>query len=154
MLKAGDPAPDFELPTADLEMIRLGDFRDRKNVVLFFYPKDDTPGCTLEATDFSELNDRFQALETQVIGISRDTCIRHADFRDKYGLTVELAADVDGQVCRAYGVLQEREVNGEKRVGVQRSTFVIDKSGRIRHALYGVAPKGHAIEVLELVEAL
>ena len=154
MLQAGDLAPDFELPTAEMEMIRLGDFRGRKNLVIYFYPKDDTPGCTLEATDFSELSDEFGALDTVVLGVSRDTCISHAAFRDKYGLRVELVADVDGQACEAYGVLQEKEVNGEKRVGIQRSTFVVDKEGRIRHALYGVVPKGHAAEVLELVRAL
>ncbi len=154
MLQAGDMAPDFELPTAEMEMIRLGDFRGRKNLVIYFYPKDDTPGCTLEATDFSELTDEFGALDTVVLGVSRDSCISHAAFRDKYGLTVELVADVDGQVCEAYGVLQEKEVNGEKRVGIHRSTFIVDKEGRIRHALYGVVPKGHAAEVLELVKAL
>ncbi len=154
MLQPGDEAPDFELPTADMEMIRLGDFRGRRNLVVYFYPKDDTPGCTLEATDFSELLDEFEALETTVLGISRDTCISHADFRDKYGLRVELVADPDGQACQAYGVIQEKEVNGEKRTGVQRSTFIIDKEGVIRHALYGVAPKGHAAEVLELVRGL
>lgn len=154
MLQAGDMAPDFELPTAEMEMIRLGDFRGRKNLVIYFYPKDDTPGCTLEATDFSELSDEFGALDTVVLGVSRDTCISHAAFRDKYGLTVELVADVDGQACEAYGVLQEKEVNGEKRVGIHRSTFVVDKEGRIRHALYGVVPKGHAAEVLELVKGL
>jgi len=154
MLQAGDMAPDFELPTAEMEMIRLGDFRGRKNLVIYFYPKDDTPGCTLEATDFSELSDEFGALDTVVLGVSRDSCISHAAFRDKYGLTVELVADVDGQACEAYGVLQEKEVNGEKRVGIHRSTFVVDKEGRIRHALYGVVPKGHAAEVLELVKGL
>jgi len=154
MLQAGDLAPDFELPTAEMEMIRLGDFRGRKNLVIYFYPKDDTPGCTLEATDFSELSDEFEVLDTVVLGVSRDTCISHAAFRDKYGLRVELVADVDGQACEAYGVLQEKEVNGEKRVGIQRSTFVVDKEGRIRHALYGVVPKGHAAEVLGLVKAL
>jgi len=154
MLQAGDMAPDFELPTAEMEMIRLGDFRGRKNLVIYFYPKDDTPGCTLEATDFSELSDEFGALDTVVLGVSRDSCISHAAFRDKYGLTVELVADVDGQACEAYGVLQEKEVNGEKRVGIHRSTFIVDKEGRIRHALYGVVPKGHAAEVLELVKGL
>ncbi len=154
MLQPGDPAPDFELPTAEMEIVRLGDFRGRKNVVIYFYPKDDTPGCTLEANDFSDLIDEFDALDTLVLGISRDTCISHAAFRDKYGLQVELVADPDGLACEAYGVLQEKEVNGEKRIGIQRSTFIVDKEGKIRHALYGVTPKGHAAEVLELLKAM
>ncbi len=154
MLQPGDPAPDFELPTAEMEMIRLGDFRGSRNLVVYFYPKDDTPGCTLEANDFSELLDEFEVLETTVLGISRDTCISHAAFRDKYGLRVELVADPDGLACQAYDVLQEKEVNGEKRVGIQRSTFIIDKEGIVRHALYGVVPKDHAAEVLELVRGI
>jgi len=154
MLKAGDMAPDFELPTAEMDMIRLGDLRGSKNLVIYFYPKDDTPGCTLEAMDFSELSDEFEALETVILGVSRDSCISHAAFRDKYGLTVELVADVDGQACEAYGVIQEKEVNGRKRTGIQRSTFIVDKEGRVRHALYGVVPKNHASEVLGLVKAL
>ena len=154
MLKAGDMAPDFELPTAEMDMIRLGDFRGSKNLVIYFYPKDDTPGCTLEAVDFSELSDEFEALDTLVLGVSQDSCISHAAFRDKYGLTVELVADVDGQVCEAYGVLQEKERDGVKLTGIQRSTFIVDKEGRVRHALYGVVPKNHAAEVLELVKGL
>lgn len=153
MLKAGDMAPDFELPTAEMDMIRLSDFRGR-NVVLYFYPRDDTPGCTMEAVDFSELSSEFEASDTVVLGVSRDSCISHADFRDKYGLMLELVADVDGQACEAYGVLQEKERDGVRRVGIQRSTFVIDREGRVRHALYGVVPKNHASEVLELVKSL
>ncbi|HIE54210.1 MAG TPA: peroxiredoxin [Chromatiaceae bacterium] len=154
MLKAGDVAPDFELPTAEMDMIRLADFRGKRNVVLYFYPKDDTPGCTMEALDFSELSSEFESLDTVVLGVSKDSCISHAAFRDKYGLTVELVADVEGQACEAYGVLQEKERDGVKRIGIQRSTFVIDKEGRIRNALYGVVPKHHALEVLELVKGL
>jgi peroxiredoxin len=108
----------------------------------------------LEATEFSDRLDEFEAMDTVVLGVSRDTCISHAAFRDKYGLRVELVADVDGQACEAYGVMQEKEVNGEKRMGIQRSTFIVDKDGIVRHALYGVAPKGHAAEVLELVKGL
>ena len=154
MLKAQDQAPDFELPTADMNMVRLSDYAGRKNLVLYFYPKDDTPGCTIEATAFSELADEFAANDTVILGVSRDTCISHAAFRDKYGLTIELVADVDGEACEAYGVMQKKTINGEERMGIQRSTFVVDKSGRIQHALYGVTPKGHAEEVLELVRQL
>jgi len=154
MLQAGDKAPDFELPSADMNMIHVVDYQGKKNVILYFYPKDDTPGCTMEAQEFSDLLDELNELDTVVIGVSRDTCISHAAFRDKYGLTVELAADVDGEACSAYDVMREVERDGVKRIGIQRSTFVIDKDGVIRHALYGVIPKDHAQQVLTLVREL
>jgi peroxiredoxin len=97
---------------------------------------------------------RFEALDTVVVGVSRDPCTSHAAFRDKYGLTVHLLADPEGEVCNAYGVWQEREKNGEKKMSVVRSTFIIDKHGVVRHALYDVKPKGHADTVLGLIEAL
>ena len=96
----------------------------------------------------------FAAANTAVIGVSKDTCVSHGAFRDKYGLNVRLLADVEGQLCEAYGVWQEKEKNGEKRMGIVRSTFIVDTSGTVRHALYGVTPKGHAEEILELVKAL
>ncbi|HEC05910.1 MAG TPA: peroxiredoxin [Thiolapillus brandeum] len=154
MLKSGDRAPDFELPTADMNMLRLSDFAGKKNLVVYFYPKDDTPGCTMEAIEFSELAGDFAALDTLVLGVSADSCISHGDFRDKYGLTVELVADVDGEACEAYGVMQVKNKDGVEHRGIQRSTFVIDKDGVIRHALYGVTPKAHAEDVLSLVRAL
>ena len=154
MLKPGDTAPEFELPNADLEMTTSTDFRGNRNLVLYFYPKDDTPGCTLEAIQFSDLVDDFKARETEVLGVSRDNCLSHGDFRDKHGLTVCLLADIDGVVCEAYDVWREKEAHGEKRMGIMRSTFVIDKEGIIRHALYDVKPKGHADAVLELVKGL
>jgi len=154
MLQVNDRAPDFELPTADMGMVRLADYVGNSNLVLYFYPKDDTPGCTMEAMEFSELADEFAARDAVVLGVSRDTCISHASFRDKYGLTIELVADVDGEACEAYGVMQKKQVNGRERMGIQRSTFVIDKDGIIRHALYGVTPKGHAREVLALLDEL
>lgn len=153
MLAAGDKAPEFELPDADMNMVSSSDYEGR-NYVLYFYPKDDTPGCTLEAQDFTDLMDDFAAANTDVIGVSKDNCVSHGNFRDKYGLSVRLLADVEGQLCEAYGVWQEREKNGEKKMGIVRSTFIVDGAGTIRHALYGVAPKGHAGQVLELVQAL
>jgi len=154
MLKEGEAAPSFDLPDADMEMVSLAGFKGSKNVVLYFYPKDDTPGCTLEAIDFSDMEDEFSALSTVVLGVSMDDCMSHGNFRDKHGLTVQLLADTDGEVCKRYGVLQEREVEGKKRTGIQRSTFLIDRNGRLRHAQYGVNPKGHAHEVLKLVKEL
>lgn len=153
-LQAGDMAPDFELPDADMNLTRLNDFRGKSQVVLYFYVRDDTPGCTTEAIEFSDLEPRFAKLGCVVLGVSRDDCIRHGEFRDKHGITVRLLADKDSQVCRLYGVEQVREVDGQMRATVLRSTFVIDKQGKIRHALFGVNAKGHAQEVLGLVQEL
>jgi peroxiredoxin len=153
MIKQGDKAPEFELPDADMSMVKSSDCKGC-NYVVYFYPKDDTPGCTMEATEFTDLMDDFEALNTQVVGVSRDNCISHGKFRDKYGLTVRLLADVDGTLCEAFGVWQEKEKDGEKRMGIVRSTFVIDNAGIVRHAIYNVKPKGHAAEILELVRAL
>ena len=111
-LQAGMDAPQFELPDADMEMFRLSDLRGKKNAVLYFYPKDDTPGCTMEANEFTELEDEFAKLDTVVIGVSRDDCLSHAEFRDKHGLSVLLLADTEGQVCETYGVLVDKELPG------------------------------------------
>lgn len=154
MLQSGDPAPLFSLPNADMERVSLADLIGRRHAVIYFYPKDDTPGCTLEALEFTDLQGEFDAAETEVIGISRDTCISHGAFRDKYGLTMHLLADIDGEACEAYRVWREKEAHGEKRMGMVRSTFIVDKAGVIRHALYDVKPKGHAAQVLDLVRTL
>ncbi len=154
MLKPGDPAPEFELPSADLDMVQSSDFAGKSNLVIYFYPKDDTPGCTMEALEFSDLLDEFNALDTEVLGVSRDNCLSHGDFRDKHGLTIKLLADIDGVMCEGYDVWREKEAHGEKRMGILRSTFVIDKSGKVRHALYDIKPKAHAAHILELVKAL
>ena len=154
MLKEGEAAPSFDLPDADMELVSLANFKGSKNVVLYFYPKDDTPGCTLEAIDFSDLEDEFAALNAVVLGVSMYDCMSHGTFRDKHGLSVQLLADAEGEVCRRYGVLQEKEVEGKKRTGVLRSTFIIDRKGSVRYAQYGVNPKGHAQEVLKLVKGL
>ena len=152
MLKPGDRAPEFELPDSEMELVSLSGFKGSKTVVLYFYPKDDTPGCTLEAIDFSELEDAFASLDAVILGVSMDDCMSHGTFRDKHGISVELLADTEGEVCRSYDVLQHKEVEGKRRTGILRSTFVIDPGGVVRHALYGVAPRGHAAEVLNLLK--
>lgn len=154
MLNPGDKAPPFELPDADMHIINSNDFLGNQNLVIYFYPKDDTTGCTIEALELSDLMDEFSTLDTQVIGISRDNCVSHAAFRDKHGLTVQLLADTEGEVCNDYDVWREKEKNGEKRMGILRSTFIIDKAGIIREALYDVKPKGHATQVLEKVKKI
>ena len=154
MLCPGDTAPDFQLPNADLEMMQLSDFMGKSNLVIYFYPKDDTPGCTIEAINFSDLKDEFKAADCAILGISRDNCESHGEFRDKNGLSIRLLADIDGITCNAYDVWQEKHAHGESRMGIVRSTFVIDKEGVVQHALYDVKPKGHAAQVLELVKNL
>ena len=154
MLKVGQTAPLFVLPDADMELVDIGQFRGKYNVILFFYPRDDTPGCTLEATDFSDHEDGFLSHDCIVFGISRDDCIRHAEFRDKHGISVRLLSDSEGSVCKQFGVWQAKEVDGVKKHGIVRSTFVIDKQGVLQVALYGVNAKGHALEILRVVKEL
>lgn len=154
VLQPGQAAPAFDLPDADLNIVSLEEFRNHRNVVLYFYPRDDTPGCTMEAIDFSELEDDFKKLHTVVLGVSMDDCMSHGAFRDKHGLSVQLLSDPDGEVCQQYGVLQEKEMEGRRKTCLMRSTFVIDRKGLLRHALYGVSPRGHADEVLELVQGI
>ena len=153
-LKAGERAPAFSLPDADMETVDLAAFAGKQHVVLFFYPKDGTPGCTLEATDFSDHEGDFDQENCVLLGISRDDCYRHAEFRDQEGIGIELLSDTDGAVCKLYGVWQPKEVDGHKKFCIIRSTFIIDKAGVIRHALYNVNYKGHAQEVLRLVKEL
>lgn len=136
-----------------MELVKLSHYKG-KNVVLYFYPKDDTPGCTTEAIEFSDLEEEFAGHDAIILGISRDDCMSHADFRDKHGLAVQLLADVDGRVCERYGVWQEKEKDGVKKMGIVRSTFVINKQGNIVHALYGVQAKGHATEILNIIKEL
>ena len=154
MLQIDHAAPSFTLPDADMASVKLADYKGKQHVILYFYPRDDTPGCTVQATEFSDMEDDFRKLNSVVIGVSRDDCLSHAAFRDKHGLTVRLLADTEGTACNKYGVWQEKEKDGVKKMGIVRSTFIIDKHGILRHALYGVAPKGHAVEVLKLVQAL
>jgi len=153
MLQVGQLAPLFDLPDADMELFSLEQFRARKNVVLYFYPKDDTPGCTMEAIDFSDMEDEFSSLDTIVVGVSMDECMSHSEFRDKHGLSFSLLADVEGEVCGNYGVLQDRERDGRHKTCIQRSTFIIDKRGTLVHVQYGVSPRGHAAEVLKIIRS-
>ena len=154
MLKAGQAAPMFVLPDADMELIDIARFRGRNNLILFFYPRDDAPCCTLQATDFSDHEDEFARLNCLIIGISRDDCIKHAEFRDKHGISVCLLSDAEGLACEQYGVWQAKEVDGVTKYGILRSTFVIDKQGVLRLALYGVNAKGHALKMLRAVKEL
>lgn len=154
MLHAGESAPVISLPDADMEAFESAQLLGKRHMVLFFYPKDGTPYCTLEAIDFSDHESEYNRLGCEVIGISRDDCLAHADFRDKHGLSIRLLSDQDGEVCRKFGVMHYREHDGHKKLCLIRSTFIIDKHGIVRHALYDVPAKGHAAEVFKLVKQL
>ncbi len=154
MLRAGQPAPAFSSPDQNNNIISLNDYSGSKNVVLYFYPKDDTPGCTIEANDFTRLSKVFAAQDTVIIGVSKDDCASHQAFIAKFDLKVELLADTSGKVCDAYDVWQEKEKNGIKKMGIVRSTFVIDKNGTLVEAIYGVDPNGHAQAILDVVKIL
>ena len=154
MLQVNSPAPDFNEVNQNNEPVKLSDFSGKKNIVLYFYPKDDTPGCTIEANQFTNLISEFASLDTVILGVSKDPCDSHRAFIDKFGLKIDLLADTDGKLCEDYAVWQEKEKNGEKKMGIVRSTFIIDKSGKLRDVEYGVAAEGHAQAVLEKIKAL
>jgi peroxiredoxin len=154
MLEKNQLAPAFSVKNQDDKTIELSSFKGKKNIVLYFYPKDDTPGCTIEANDFTKLRNDFSALDTVVIGVSKDSCTSHTDFIVKFALTVDLLADETGELCENYGVWQEKEKNGVKKMAILRSTFIINKDGVLTEALYGVNHEGHAQEILEKVRQL
>jgi len=150
MLHVGDKAPEFFLPDADMEYRTLADFAG-KMVILYFYPKDDTPGCTIQANDFTDLMDEFETAGAQIVGVSGDDCFSHQAFREKFGLKITLLADVEREACGNYGVIQEKEKDGVKKTGIVRSTFIIDPGSVIRYAEYGVVPKDHARRLLDFI---
>lgn len=152
-LKLGDPAPPFDLPTAGGGRVSLASLKG-KRFVLYFYPKDDTPGCTQEALNFTEKAKEFAAAKTTVIGVSRDSVAKHEKFAAKHGLNVTLAADEDGAACNAYGVWGEKKLYGKTYMGVERATFLIDTKGKIVKAWRKVRVPGHVEDVLEAVKAL
>jgi peroxiredoxin Q/BCP len=154
MLEKNQAAPPFSSPNQDNKIVSLSDFSGEKNIILYFYPKDDTPGCTIEANQFTELASEFAAVGTVVIGVSKDSCVSHQAFIDKYGLKLDLLADTDGKLCEDYGVWQEKEKNGVKKMGIVRSTFLINKQGVLKDVMYEVNADGHAREMLEKAKQL
>lgn len=154
MLDKHQSAPLFTSLNQNNQPISLSDYLGKKNLVLYFYPKDDTPGCTIEANQFTEFAEEFAKLDTVIIGVSKDTCASHSEFINKYQLKLELLADTSGEICESYGVWQEREKNGVKSMAILRSTFIIDKQGLLVNVTYGVTPDGHAREVLEIIKTL
>ncbi len=151
-LKPGDSAPAFDLPTAGAGRISLADLKG-KRVILYFYPKDDTPGCTTEALSFTENARAFAAANTVVIGVSRDTPAKHDKFKAKHGLKLTLASDEDGDVCERYGVWVEKKLYGRVYMGVERATFLINEKGRLTRIWRKVRVPGHVEEVLAEIKA-
>jgi thioredoxin-dependent peroxiredoxin len=151
-LQPGQPAPEFALESDAGTVERLADLRGQ-TVGLYFYTKDDTSGCTVEACEFRDLVPEYDARGARVIGVSPDPVTRHVRFRDKHGLGFTLLSDPDHAAAEAYGVWVEKSMYGRRYMGVERSTFVIGPDGTIVEALYGVRPKGHAAVVLERVGA-
>ena len=154
MLEKNQVAPEFNCVNQNNETVTLSSFKGNKNVVLYFYPKDDTPGCTIEANDFTQLANEFAKLDSVVIGVSKDSCQSHTRFIEKFTLKLDLLADESGELCESYGVWQQKEKNGVKKMAILRSTFIINKQGRLVEALYGVSPDGHAQAMLEKIQPL
>jgi peroxiredoxin Q/BCP len=148
----GDKAPDFDLPT-DTGRVSLAGLKGRR-VVLFFYPKDDTPGCTTESIAFSQLKGDFEAAGVTLVGVSKDTAAKHGKFRAKHGLTVELGSDAESDVIERYGSWVLKTLYGREYMGIDRSTFLIDEAGVVRKIWRKVKVKGHAEAVLEAARAL
>jgi peroxiredoxin Q/BCP len=156
-LTVGSPAPDFKLPavTRDGEKeIALADFMGKSSVVLYFYPKDDTPGCTIEACSFRDMLKDFEAAGSAILGISPDDPKSHAKFAEKFALPFPLLADIDHKIAEAYGAWREKKNYGKTYMGIQRSTFVIDKHGRIAKIYPNVKVDQHAEKVLDFVKGL
>ncbi len=153
MLAAGDKAPGFTLQDKEGKAVSLSDFQGRF-VVLYFYPKDDTPGCTVEACSFRDAFDRIEGLDAVVLGVSPDDAASHRKFATKYGLPFTLLSDPDHAVAEAYGAWGEKSNYGKKHFGILRSTFVIGPDGAVRKAFAKVKPEGHSQDVYDALTAL
>ncbi len=154
MLSINSDAPNFTSTNQNSDPVNLSDFNGKKNVVLYFYPKDDTPGCTIEANQFSDFVKEFDKLDTVIFGVSKDNCDSHQAFINKFSLQINLLADTNGSLCDTYGVWQEKEKNNQKKMGIVRSTFIINKSGLLIDVEYNVTADGHAKKVLNKIKAI
>ncbi|RED53651.1 thioredoxin-dependent thiol peroxidase [Aestuariispira insulae] len=152
-LETGQAAPDFTMKTDSEGEISLSALKG-KPVVLYFYPKDDTPGCTKEACGFRDSMPDFSAIDAVIVGVSKDTVAKHDKFKAKYELPFTLASDEDGSVCEAYGTWVEKNMYGRKYMGIERATFLIDAEGKLARIWRKVKVKGHVEDVLEAVKAL
>lgn len=149
----GKPVPDLEARTTGGKTFRLGDLRG-KNVVLYFYPKDETPGCTAEGQDFRDNHEKFRKLDTVIFGVSRDSLASHEKFKARHKFPFDLVSDEDERLCRAFDVIREKKLYGRPHMGVERSTFIIDKDGVLRKEFRAVKVSGHIEEVLTEIRKL
>ncbi len=152
-LQIGDKAPDFTMHVGEDKKVTLSDLLG-KFVILYFYPKDDTPGCTIEAGNFNKLKSEFEKKDAVIIGVSKDNLDSHNKFKQKYCLEFDLASDANSDTCEKYGVWGEKSMFGKKYMGIERVTFLIDKAGKIAHIWPKVEVKNHAEEVLKQIEKL
>ena len=149
----GDAAPDFSLQSTEGHPIGLSDYRGKQALVLYFYPRDDTPGCTAEACAFRDMRAKFQANNVEILGVSTDSVRSHKKFQDKYGLTFPLLSDPDHAIADAYGVWQRKKFMGREDMGIARTTFVIDKNGTVKAVFPNVKVEGHAQAVLDALNS-
>ncbi len=152
-IEVGQAAPEFSASNQRGEMVTLSSLRGRK-VVLYFYPKDDTPGCTTEGQEFTALYPQFHEADTEILGVSRDSVASHEKFANKFHFPFSLLSDPDEKLCRAYDVIKEKKNYGKTYLGIERSTFVIDREGKIAHIQRKVKAAGHAAEILSLCQKL
>lgn len=150
----GQAVPDFEAPATSDKTFRLSDFKEKANLVLYFYPKDSTPGCTTEGQDFRDAYTQFQAADTEIFGISRDSLKSHENFKAKQSFPFELLSDKEEALCNLFDVIKMKNMYGKQVRGIERSTFLIDKQGILRHEWRKVSVKGHVDAVLEAVRTL
>lgn len=153
LLEEGQPAPDFTLPNEEGQLVSLSDYRGRR-VVLYMYPKDNTPGCTAQACDLRDNLGSIEATDAVVLGLSPDSVASHKRFKERYGLTFTLLSDEGGKVASLYGAWVEKSLFGRKFMGIERSTFIIDEKGILRKILRKVRVKGHVDRVLRELEGL
>ena len=152
MLKTGKKAPEFKTKNQHDKMVKLSDYKGKSAVVLYFYPKDNTPGCTTEGCDFKKNHLKFKRRNTVILGISRDTIASHEKFKAKFNFPFDLLSDANEKACQLFDVIKEKNMYGRKVIGVERSTFLIDEKGKLRQEWRKVKVKGHVEEVLEAVK--
>lgn len=153
-LSVGQAVPDFSGPATSETTFTLSDFSGNSNIVIYFYPKDSTPGCTTEGQDFRDLYDEFKANDTEIFGISKDTMRRHENFKAKQTFPFELISDADETICKLFDVIKLKKLYGKEYLGIERSTFLIDKDGILRNEWRKVKVKGHVDEVFDAVKDL
>ena len=153
-LSEGNTVGDFSAPATTDSTFKLSDYKGKSNIVLYFYPKDSTPGCTTEGQNFRDLYTNFQDLDTEIFGISRDTMRRHENFKAKQSFPFELISDEDETVCKHFDVIKLKKLYGKEYLGIERSTFLIDKEGVLRKEWRKVKVKGHVDEVLETLKTM